>query len=310
MASAADSRDPAVVRARKDASWARVKGSEEEEEGAGADDEEEEEDADDEEEVDELEGAQEVDDEREDAVTDDKGVQASALPYMPPFAPPRPRESAEGRRCVALLLDAKRCCAGAGAGEQGLGAEGATTEEEATEAPAAEAAAERALADAGEGDGEAPRRGSGEPAALAATLVDLGERAGALPRESGATRAGAAATCASTAEGAAAAPQQRKGIDYQRSQRPRGMEPEFGGLFVLLWGCKAMGPRERPASELERGKSAQIPRDCSRGTEKVVNSKSLTKSFGPKLLPSFGSFRPGAHHFFLSFLLFFSYTFK
>ena len=41
MASAAASRDPAVVRARKDASWARVKGSEEEEEGAGADDDEE-----------------------------------------------------------------------------------------------------------------------------------------------------------------------------------------------------------------------------------------------------------------------------
>ena len=41
VASAAASRDPAVVRARKDASWARVKGSEEEEEGAGADDDEE-----------------------------------------------------------------------------------------------------------------------------------------------------------------------------------------------------------------------------------------------------------------------------
>ena len=112
---------------------------------------------------------------------------------------------------MALRREAKRCCAGAGAGEQGLGDE----LEAATEA---RAPAELALADAdadadtGEGDGDAPRRGSGELAALAATLVVLGDRAIALPRERGVTRAGAAATCESAdgAAAAAAAPRQRR----------------------------------------------------------------------------------------------------
>ena len=64
------------------------------------------------------EGEQEVDERRDDAVAEDD-VQASPLPYTPP--PPRPRESGEKRRCEALLRDAKRCCVGAGTGEEGLG---------------------------------------------------------------------------------------------------------------------------------------------------------------------------------------------
>lgn len=160
---------------------------------------------------------------------------------------------------MALLRDAKRCCVGAGAtGEQGLGDEDTVEEAATAEAAAAEAGvARRALADV-EGDGDAPRRGSGEePAtALAATLLDLAERAGALPRGSGVKRAGAAAACASTPEGAAAAPLPRS-IHYRRSRRPREMEPDFKGLSVLLWGCwgcKARRTRDQSVQQLARGK--------------------------------------------------------
>ena len=187
VASAAASREPAVVRARKDASWARVKGSEEEEEGAGAEEEGEVELL----EVDgQDEGEQEVDERRDDAVAedDDDDIQASPLPYTPP--PPRPRESGEKRRCEALLRDAKRCCVGAGTGEEGLGENEAASEEEAPGALADTADTGR------DGDGEAPRRGSGELAAFAASLVSSGDRTDALPRDgrSGVTRAAAAPT--------------------------------------------------------------------------------------------------------------------
>lgn len=183
LASAAASREPAVVRARKDASWARVKGSEEEEDGAGA-------------EVDE--GAQEVDEKREETAAAADAQASPPTPYKPPAppVPPRPRERAEGRKCVARLREAKRCWAGAGVeDEEGL-----------DDAAVAE---RRALADAGDGDGEAPR-GSGEPVDAAATLVGFGDRTGSLPRGRGA-RAGAAppAACAEeavAAEGVAAVP--------------------------------------------------------------------------------------------------------
>ena len=171
VASDADSRDPAVVRARKEASWARVKGSWDDEEGAGAEVEEEV----DEELDDDDEGAQEVDeelddDEREEAAVDDV-AHGSLEPYTPPPPfPPRPRDSAEGLRSVARLREAKRCWAGTGVA--GNADDGATEEEE------AEAAEEGAklfvvVVDVvlGEGDGEAPLRGSGEPAALALAAI-------------------------------------------------------------------------------------------------------------------------------------------
>ena len=157
VASDADSRDPAVVRARKEASWARVKGSWDDEEGAGAEVEEE---------VDE----ELDDDEREEAAVDDV-AHGSLEPYTPPPPfPPRPRDSAEGLRSVARLREAKRCWAGTGVA--GNADDGATEEEE------AEAAEEGAklfvvVVDVvlGEGDGEAPLRGSGEPAALALAAI-------------------------------------------------------------------------------------------------------------------------------------------
>lgn len=160
---------------------------------------------------------------------------------------------------MALLRDAKRCCVGAGAGEQaGLGDED-TVEEATTTTEAAEAEAERrALADA-EGDGEAPRRGSGEEpaAALAATLVDLGCREGALPRGSGVKRAGAVAACASAAEGAATLTP--KGIDLLPTlaategcgARTQKVFPFFLGS---CWGCKARETRDQPVEQLARGK--------------------------------------------------------
>lgn len=290
VASAAASREPAVVRARKEASWARVKGSEEEEDGAGAEVEDEF----------EGEGAQEVDDEKREEA--DAAADAQASPLPPNVLPPRPLESAEGRRCAALLCEAKRCWAGAG-GKDEVG-EGLDDDVEAaaTEAAPAAAAAERrtraldADADAADGDGEEPR-GSGEPADAAATLVDLGDRTGALPRGRG-ERAGVgpAAACeaeavAAEAEGAAAAcPRPRRapakgGIDYHRHRFESSScslaSPPFPEVRAAR-GSKGVSSPTGLANWKQRRARRLLSLRAERGREKKENCKEKILQRGKK----------------------------
>ena len=132
---------------------------------------------------------------------------------------------------MALLRDAKRCCVGAGEGEEGLDD---VDEEAATEEEAEEAADALDDDDTDDGDGDAPRRGgSGELAALAASLVDLGDRRGALPRESGVTRAGAAPIGA-CAEGAAAP--QRTALADHVYQRTMKISSVYSAAFPVSFG--------------------------------------------------------------------------